>query len=151
MKYNSVKNKAFEMWKKMDKTPQWAKINKSARCYDAEYYELLTNLQRTLKFLGYDSDKTNLENIGNYLYEIRKCIKNQRIEIKVNSIQNTYRSLYGLPDYWRTFLDGTGYDVHWKIEEINYTRLAEKIYNITEKNKLKHLGGIKWLVWMKVK
>ena len=32
----------------------------------------------------------------------------------------------------------------------NYSRLAEKIYKITEKNKLKCLGGVRWLVWVKL-
>lgn len=155
MKYNSTKNKAYNDWKRKDRTPQWAKINKRKRVYEAEYYTILTNLQGTLNFLDSKYDKPNLEGLGNYLYEIKDVIESQYIEKEdynpyISQI-NLYQARMGYSLFYRSFYDKTGYDVHWKIEEVNYSRLAEKMYNITEKNKLKHLGGVRWLVWIKIK
>ena len=149
MKYNSMKKQAFKDWKRDSKTPQWAKINKRKRVYEAEYYTTLNNLQGTLNFLDYRFDKCNLQNLGNYIYEIRDIIKPNAIYSTNPDSMYSRLSPYGL---WTFFdhHDKTGYGVHWKLEEVNYSRLAEKIYKITEKNKLKCLGGVRWLVWVKL-
>jgi len=150
MKYNSMKKQAFKDWKRGTKTPQWAKINKRKRIYEPEYYTTLNNLQGTLNFLDHKFDKCNLENLGNYIYEIKDIIKPRHIDKEDYSMQyQIYNS--GIWNVFSSYYkDKTGYGVHWKLEEVNYSRLAEKIYKITEKNKLKCLGGVRWLVWVKI-
>ena len=151
MKYNSMKKQAFNNWKRDSKTPQWAKINKRKRVYEADYYTTLNNLQSTLIYLGYDFKKAYLENLGNYIYDIKDIIVPTTICRYSESDQlNLYRQYFGFHSSIHHY-DKTGYDVHWKLEEINYSVLAEKMYNITEKNKIMCLGGNRWLVWTKIK
>lgn len=141
MKYNSNKKQAYNNWKKRDRTPAWAKINKKKKVYEARYYEVLTNLQGTLNFLDSKYDKSDLEELGKYLLNIH-------IERQILDKNHDYNNTIGV--WFSSFIshiDRTGYDIHWELDEINYSRLAEKMLGITEKNKLKCLGGNRWVIW----
>lgn len=145
MKYNSSKKQAFNNWKKKDRTPAWAKINKRTRVYDARYYEVMKDLQSTLNFVdGVKLDKSDLEHLGHYILKLRDEKK-----IQGNYIKKEYDTVYMQQLFYRSYYDKTGYGEYWELEEINYSRLAEKLLGITEKNKLKCLGGNRWIIWKK--
>lgn len=138
MKFNSNKNQAYNNWKKRDRTPAWAKINKKKKVYEARYYEVLTNLQSTLNFLDSKYDKSDLEELGKYLLTL---------DIQQQWLEKTSSILWYM--YTPRFNDKTGYGIYWELDEINYSRLAEKMLGITKKNKLKCLGGSRWVIWKK--
>ncbi len=144
MKYNNVMKQAYNDWKRRDRTPNWAKIIKKHKVYDQKYYEVLSNLQSTLNFLDSKYDKSELEYLGRYLLSVG--------EIGQNYLEKRPKGFYGGLFYFGGYqvLDKTGYGKYWTIQEINYSKLAEKMLGITEKNKIKCLGGSRWVVWKKL-
>ena len=152
MKYNNTnidKKNAYNRWKKKDRTPEWAKINKKTRCFDAKFYKTLNNIQNTLKFLNttkHDTyKKCDLEHLGYYLNNIDI---QQRVIEHPDSMKHSI--FWWVSSRFPRLLDQTGYNMYWKIEEVNYSRLAEKMLGITYKNKLKQIEGDRWLVWVKI-
>ena len=147
MKLN--KQQAFNKWAKQKKFSQEKQYNnvKSAEWYMRRKY--IKDLRRTLKQVtDYDSFMLQgIRNLSEFIVSRESFFdKDNWIDIKMDRMLAFFMG-YG---YINKFKEETGYKQIWDVKELNWNDVSKYMYDIDDKNILKHLDNYRKLVWVKI-
>lgn len=150
MKLNKQKN--FNKWAKEKKFSQEKKYGnvKSAEWYMRRKY--IKDLRRTLKQVtDYDSFMLQgIRNLSEFIVSRESFFdKDNWIDFKNDSQARIYAMFLGY-GYINKFKEETGYKQIWDVKEVNWNDVSKYMYDIEDKNILKHLENNRKLVWVKI-
>lgn len=150
MSYKSLKNQALQKWQK--KEVKFNGIPKKIKVNGPEFYEkekMKSLIRKLLTFFNKDSKKFEIENLAVYCYKNKHRFKNKFNLVRRQDDQSIiYSTILGHGYGFYQFVDHTGYQLIWDLKEVNYTKLTQKMLNISEKNKVMYIEGLRWLVWV---
>jgi hypothetical protein len=146
MKLN--KQQAFNKWAKQKKFSQEKKYN---NVKSAEWYKYMKDLQRALKqFTDYNS--FILEGVGNLSEFIvsRESFFEKENWIDIDEKQARIYAMFLGYGYINKFKEETGYKQIWDVKEVNWNDVSKYMYDVDDKNIIKHLENNRKLVWVKI-
>mgnify|MGYP003565130423 CR=1 FL=1 len=146
MKLN--KQQAFNKWAKQKKFSQEKKYN---NVKNAEWYKYMKDLQRALKqFTDYNSFiLEGVRNLSEFIVS-RESFFEKENWIDIDEKQARIYAMFLGYGYINKFKEETGYKQIWDVKEVNWNDVSKYMYDVDDKNIIKHLENNRKLVWVKI-